>query len=37
VRTAAQALERVWALGGLDFPDKQEDETPDALDDITLD
>jgi len=37
-RTAAQALEKVWAMGGLDLPDDLSD-TSDLLplDDITLD
>jgi len=36
-RTAAQALERVWAMGGLDLPDQLEEGAMLPLDDINLD
>jgi len=36
-RSAAQALERVWAMGGFDLPDQLDEGTPPPLDDVQLD
>jgi len=36
-QTAAQALERIWAMGGLDLPDRMEEGPMLPLDDIRLD
>jgi len=36
-RTAAQALERVWAMGGFDLPDQLDQGTPPPIDDVHLD
>jgi len=35
-RTAAQAMERVWAMGGFDLPDQLDEGTPAPLDDVQL-
>jgi len=36
-RTAAQAFEQAWAMGGLDLPDQLEEGAMLPLDDINLD
>jgi len=36
-RTAAEAMEQVWAMGGLDLPDQLDEGTMLPLDDINLD
>jgi len=36
-RTAAQALQRVWAMGGFDLPDQLDTGTPPPINDVRLD